>query len=240
MTVRDLITSSLRKLGVLASGEVPSAEEASDALDALNSMIDSWKTERLMVVAILPETFPLVAGKLSYTMGPGGDFNTTWPARIDAVNLIYTQTGSPPLTLPITLINQDQYNAFIVPTTASSIPLWVYPDDDFPLRTLSFYTVPNIVNQVQIFTWQSLVEVTDLNTILVLPPGYRRALIYNLAVEVADEYGASVASALQSIAPKAIASKALVKSFNSKPLLLSCDPALYSPDKQGFNWLTGE
>lgn len=240
MTVRDLITASLRKLGVIASGENPSASEASDALDALNGMIDSWKTERLMVVAVLPQVFPLVAGQLSYTMGPGGNFDTDWPQRIDAVNLIYNQTGAPPLTLPVTLINQDQYNSFIVPSTASSIPLWVFPDDNYPLRTLYFYTVPSVVNQVQIFTWQSLTEVTDLDTDLVLPPGYRRALIYNLAVEIAPEYGSTVTAALQSIAPMAIASKALVKSFNSKPLLLQCDPALYSPDKQGFNWLTGE
>jgi hypothetical protein len=41
-TYRDLITSSLRSIGVLHSGETPSAEEANDSLDALNEMLNAW------------------------------------------------------------------------------------------------------------------------------------------------------------------------------------------------------
>jgi hypothetical protein len=42
VTARDLVTMSLRSIGVLHSGEVPSAEEANDGLDALNQMLQSW------------------------------------------------------------------------------------------------------------------------------------------------------------------------------------------------------
>ena len=41
-TARTLITRSLRTLGVLHSGETPSAEEANDALDSLNEMLGAW------------------------------------------------------------------------------------------------------------------------------------------------------------------------------------------------------
>ena len=41
-TARDLITQSLRTLGVLHSGETPSAEEANDGLTSLNQMLNSW------------------------------------------------------------------------------------------------------------------------------------------------------------------------------------------------------
>lgn len=44
-TARDLITMSLRTLGVLHSGETPSAEEADDALDTLNQLMNSWRYE---------------------------------------------------------------------------------------------------------------------------------------------------------------------------------------------------
>lgn len=44
-TARDLITMSLRSIGVLHSGETPSAEEADDALDTLNQMLSSWLYE---------------------------------------------------------------------------------------------------------------------------------------------------------------------------------------------------
>lgn len=44
-TARDLVTMSLRSIGVLHSGETPSAEEANDGLDALNQMLHSWLYE---------------------------------------------------------------------------------------------------------------------------------------------------------------------------------------------------
>ena len=42
----DQINRALRLLGVLAEGETPSAAVSTDALTALNQMIDSWNTER--------------------------------------------------------------------------------------------------------------------------------------------------------------------------------------------------
>jgi hypothetical protein len=44
-TARDLITMSLRTIGVLHSGETPSAEEATDGLDTLNQLMNSWLYE---------------------------------------------------------------------------------------------------------------------------------------------------------------------------------------------------
>jgi hypothetical protein len=44
-TARDLITMSLRSIGVLHSGETPSAEEANDGLVTLNQMLNSWLYE---------------------------------------------------------------------------------------------------------------------------------------------------------------------------------------------------
>jgi hypothetical protein len=237
VTVDDLITGSLRLLGILASGEAPAAAEQQDAFASLNSMLDSWKLEKLMCYAVLPERFPLVAGKLSYTMGSGGDFDTEWPTRIEKVNLIYAQTdNSAPLNLNIEIIDLDQYNAFIVPTTASTIPMWVYPDSNFPLRTLFFYTVPSIVNSVDIFSWSQIDEFTDVNADIVLPPGYERALRYNLALELGPEYGLSPSPV---VAAGALSAKAAIKAFNLKPVLMQCDNALLS-HRTGFNYLTGE
>jgi len=41
-TARDMITRSLRAIGVLHSTETPSADEALDGLSALNDMLNSW------------------------------------------------------------------------------------------------------------------------------------------------------------------------------------------------------
>ncbi len=61
-TYRDLVTSSLRGIGVLHGGETPSAEEANDSLDALNEMLNSWIYEGVDLEHItstdLNATFP--------------------------------------------------------------------------------------------------------------------------------------------------------------------------------------
>lgn len=44
-TVSTMITRALRTLGVLQSGESPSAEESSDALVAFNDMLNFWRTQ---------------------------------------------------------------------------------------------------------------------------------------------------------------------------------------------------
>ncbi len=47
-TAGDQINRALRLLGVLAEGETSSAAVMQDSLTALNQMIESWNTERLL------------------------------------------------------------------------------------------------------------------------------------------------------------------------------------------------
>jgi hypothetical protein len=226
----------MRLLGVLAAGEQPAADEAQDALVTLNDMIDAWKLERLMVYAILPETFQLQAGKKSYTMGPGGDFDTARPVRIDKVNLQYTQTNPQPLSLPVHLLNLDQYQAIIVQDTSSTFPTQVYPNDDFPLRTLFFWPVPQIGFPVDVFTWKLINGFADINQTISLPPGYQRALRFNLALELAPEYGKQIPPGVAAIAEE---SRAVIKSNNIPRLYMRVDPALTAKSDL-FNWRTGD
>jgi len=237
MTARDLIKGSLRLLGVLASGEEPSADEAQDALSSLNSLLDSWRNERLMAYAVLSETFPLVAGQKSYTIGPGGDFDTVRPVRIERVQFNYTQGGAVlPLNLNVTLLDLDQYNQFVVPDTASPIPMWMYANEDFPLRTLYLYTVPAIAETVDLYVWKQLASFDSLDASIALPPGYEKALRFALACDLAPEFGTLPSAAVVSGAEEA---KENIKSVNNRSPLMQTDAALIAKDA-GFNYLTGE
>lgn len=236
-SVLDLITGSLRLLGVLASGEFPTASESQDALASLNSMIDTWKTERLMVYAILPQTFALVGGQKVYTLGPTGDWDTERPVGIDSMYLLYTGSGAqpPPLNLPIPLLNQDQYNAIIVPNTTTTLPMAAYIDDSFPLRNVYMWAVPTVNYSINLFTWKLIDGFAAITDDLVLPPGYERMMRFNLALELAPEYGLQPSAA---IAGGALDSKAAVKRNNIKPLYMSCDPGVVSVPNGAYNWLS--
>lgn len=61
-TATDIIKASLRKIGVLASGEAAQASEASEALEALNAMMHGWKLRDVDIEhtdLTLTSTFPL-------------------------------------------------------------------------------------------------------------------------------------------------------------------------------------
>jgi hypothetical protein len=238
VTARDIIKASLRKLGIFASGEEPGPSDAQDALSALNTMIDSWNTERLMIYAVLPQKFSFVAGKKVYTVGLGGDINIPRPERVDSIQYQYVADAPQPLNMVVSLINQDQYNALGIPDTSTQLPTMAYVDDSFPMRNVYFYPVPSQVYAGQIFVWSLLTSIPDINTDVILPPGYQKALIFGLAMEIAPEYGAEAIAAAGLIADQARQAKAAVKSSNIEIPLLQVDQALI-PQGGTFNWRTG-
>ncbi len=236
MTCLDLITGSLRLLGVLASGEVPTAPEAQDALTSLNSLVDSWQTERLMVFAVEPVTFPVISGQASYTLGPAGTWATPYPQKVERAKLIYQQNSPLPLTLPLRLIDLEQYQRIGVPATTSTIPTMIYVGDEFPARTVTLYPVPQIVSQVVLDMWQPLTSFAAITDTVAFPPGYERALRFGLALELAPEYGKTPDAVTMSNAQEA---KAKIKSVNVKTPLMRVEGVLRG-HAGAFNWLTGE
>lgn len=66
----DIISSALKDIGALAAGETPTPEDAQDALYMLNSLVDQWSNEDMMVYNRTEIIFPLIAGQVQYTIGP--------------------------------------------------------------------------------------------------------------------------------------------------------------------------
>jgi hypothetical protein len=235
MTVSDLINGSLRLLGVLASGEVPTANEQTDALSAFTLLLDSMSTESLLIYTKVREVFALTSGQQTYTWGVGGNFNSARPQKIE--NAAVQAFGTNPVAeLPVRIVNQDQYARLIVKTVRSSVPVYLYNDDANPLANISLWPVPNVGINLVIYSWKALSTYATINTSVALPPGYLRMLKYNLAVELAPEFGVVAPEDVIAIALQA---KRNIKRMNSKPIYLGTDPALGST-KGAFNWLTGD
>lgn len=93
MNARDLVTSALKTIGVISTGETPSSSEAEDGLSVLNMMIESWSNDNLALFNLKREVFELLPGKGDYTIGIGAEFNTSRPMEVQAAaygNLIKT------------------------------------------------------------------------------------------------------------------------------------------------------
>jgi len=69
VTAQDIIYKALRLLGLLASGEAPTAAEAQDSLSSLNSLIDSYSANPQYYYYTDDEVFSMRSGQSSYAIG---------------------------------------------------------------------------------------------------------------------------------------------------------------------------
>lgn len=196
-TARTIIKKAMQKVGALVKSENPSSDEANDGLDALNALIDSWGNDSLNVYARAWETFPLTSSA-SYTIGTGGDFNTVRPTNIVAA---YLRSGT--VDYPIEVIDDEAYST-IVFKSLQGISYFLNYDNAYPLGIIRLYPVPSGSYSIFLLTEKALTQFTDLDTNLSMPPGTERALIYNLAIELAPEYGQQVSGEVASMAAESL------------------------------------
>lgn len=144
MTVNDLITGALRMIGELSPGQQPSASEAAAGLELLNAILENWEVQHRKVFVIDELQFPLVSGTQTYTMGPGGDFDTYRPVKIQAANIIYSDTANPleGVSHPLDLVNSSEFAGITEKGMQALRPLKLYNDNDFPLLNLSLWPIP--------------------------------------------------------------------------------------------------
>lgn len=220
-TALDMIKRSMRLIGVLGKDQEPTAAESSDALNVMNAMLDAWSIERLMVYQIQQITYSWPSGQQTRTIGTAGQFATAWPISIESAFVTY-QSQDYPL---IVCNNRTEYDALISKTVQSTIPEILMFDQSYPTGNLYLYSVPSENVTLKLNTWKPLQSFTALTTDLSLPPGYQRAIEYNLALDIADEYGKQPSATVVTNAAK---SKAAIKSLNVPTLVSQLDPGLSS------------
>jgi len=229
----DQINRALRLLGVLAEGETPSAAVSTDALTALNQMIDSWNTERLAVYATQDQVFTWPAGQITRTLGPTGDFVGNRPVLIDD-STYYRDTGTN-VSFGIKLINQQQYNGIAVKTVTSTYPQVMWVNMEYPNISMTVYPRPTRELEWHIVSVEELSQPATLATELSFPPGYLRAFTYNLAMEIAPEFGVEPSPQVKRIA---MTSKRNLKRINNPDDVMSMPYSLVAT-RQRFNVYAG-
>jgi hypothetical protein len=208
-TAAELINGSLRLLGVLAEGEEPSVAVMQDSIMAMNQMIQSWDTERLSVFSTQDQVFTWPAYTMSRTIGPTGDFVGNRPIEID--DATYFKDPSSGLSFGIKIINQQQYDGIAFKTVTSTYPQVMWINNTFPDMEITVYPIPIKALEWHIISVETLTEVSSVATNLYFPQGYLRAFRYNLACELAPEFGVEPSPQVQRIA---MSSKRNIKRIN--------------------------
>lgn len=197
-TALDFITRAMKIAGVLGQNETPSSGEADDGLVSLNDMLESMSTDRTFIYSVNQNNFPLVNGQASYSIGTGGDFVMARPVKL---NFVFIRING--VDYPLKEINNQDYDAIPLKTN-TEFPQYFYYEPSFPLGRIYIYGSPT-QGSIYIDTWQVITQFTSLANDLSYPPGYRRMINYNLAKEIAPQYGVTLTPEASSIAMESLA-----------------------------------
>ena len=194
----QIISGALRNIGAIATGETPSASEIADGAEALNAMVKAWQAEGATLWLYDEEELSLTADKQSYTIGVGGDLDTVRPLEIMSARYHYYTAK---IDVPMEPMGRDEY--FDIPLkSATGIPLQYYYDPQLSLGV--FYIWPVIKSTTSDTIRMTLKsEVEDFDAAgdnPDFPKEWFRALKFNLAMEIAPEYGQEVGKTLASLA----------------------------------------
>lgn len=194
-TPKDLIELALKMSSVLGVGQTASAEDTNDAFNILNLMLDTWQTNRLMVYSLTTTSFT-ATGAQSYTLGAGGDINIPWVQRLDSAYFNQLQGSAQPVSFPLQIIRaQEDYNRISVKNLAT-FPAFAFLQTDYPLANLYIWPVPDAQYTIFLSFLTPLQQFGSVDDSIVLPPAYKTAILWNLAVELCPMYGIDPSSVL--------------------------------------------
>lgn len=189
LTRDSIISAALRKLGVLAKGQSPDAEDLSTGTEALNNLVAQFQTLGMPLWSLVTSNITMVAGQQTYTIGVGQAVNQAFPLKI-------VQAWSDPVAgggrQPITEMSIYDFNLLPATTQTSGTPaqftyqplvnygklrLWPIPDaSTVAARTLTLsYIAP----------FDEFVSAGDTPY---FPKEWNNALIYGLASLLAPEF----------------------------------------------------
>ena len=177
MTANDIIDAAYRKVRINA----PSGDADANALESLNNMISAWGT-RFAVPCNVREGFDLIVGTAEYTIGSGGDFDTVRPMLINSAYLVNPDGHS----YPLQVISGKDYNR-IGSKTQDGRPTKVYYINEYSLVKVIFNKEADAVYTVHFDFIKNFTEFATIGAAVVLPNEYKEALIYNLAIKLAED-----------------------------------------------------
>lgn len=226
MTAAELITSALRLGGALGQGELPNEEELADAFDVLNMLIGGWSAEGIVYTMTVSD-HSLGAGKSIYKMGPSagaGEWIT--PARPLLIRAASARTTAG-LSGPVEVADAQKWAGIPDNSETAQLIRMLHCDYAYPDANVQVWPVPAAAGAtVTLHAFYPLAEISEAGSQIALPPGYLKALRYNLARDLAAEYGRALDPTVAQIAAE---TKAALVALSAQVLGGAAPPAPAAP-----------
>lgn len=229
-TALSLIKDALQEIGVIDESETPNDEDSAKGLRTMNDLLDAWSLENLTVYVQNNYTYTLIPGQAVYTIGTAGNFAGP---RLTGINGAFTTYQT--VDFPIQIIDDQTYNDIPLKTQAGIIVQALNYDATMPLSRVTLWPVPSQAIPITLLANQLFTTPVTLSTDLGFPPGYNRAFIKSLAVELCPAYGKEASPTLVRLMVSAMKT---IKRQNKRTPVLRYDPALSDDRVNGvWNWI---
>lgn len=192
MTLKDLLLLAQSEINVYTPGDEPDSGKLFQCLDVFMLMTDMWEADDLTIQEVKMAEYDLTANTQTYSIGVGGDWDGFRPQTIIRAGFVNTFVNpTTPLETPIRVLTDIEWASVPQKALTSNISwaLWYdmrFDTDDTGLIWL--YPVPLTPAKVRLYVPTPLTyparTLAGLDAELHTPPGYKMALMKNLAKQI--------------------------------------------------------
>jgi hypothetical protein len=223
-TAQTLIKAALRSIGAIATGETPTYDELNDGLEAMKLMFRNWSSKNIRLYYTKQETLTM-DGSEYYTIGSGGDLDTTRPKEI---------RGAWHDDFPVKIITEGEFRSIRMSADSSGTVEMLWYSPEYPLGKL--YPFPLGGSTLYVDIMIALSDPSAITSDVEFPEEYDDAIKWNLAVRLAPEYGKEPSPTVQNLAfstLSAVESRNFSNQMNAvKPEVIKLISARYNIDRE--------
>lgn len=191
LTRDNIISAAMRKIGALAKGQTPDAEDLSNGQSALNAMLMTFQTAGMPLWKLTKYTLTLNSGQSSYNIGMGEAISVPYPLKLHQVLRVPTATGT-----PVALEQKSIYEYTKLPTNSSGTPVSYSYIPEINAGTLRIWPTPGTTDasQYTLDLWyqKPFDMFTSASETVDFPQYWQEAVIYGLGLRLAPEFGLSL------------------------------------------------
>jgi hypothetical protein len=191
MTAQEYIEAAHTEIGVLVAGGSLTVADLAWGLSKLNRLLKSVSVIGVPLHLRVTDSFSLVSGTASYTIGSGATINTARPIEIEQAYIRVDNVDYPVHVRPMA-----EYHS-IATKNVEDRPRELYYDPTYPNGTIYLYYTPSDTDTMYLVSKKPLTTYASAATEVVLPGEYEDAVVLRLAILISSRFGRRVSSDLR-------------------------------------------
>lgn len=231
----QIISTALRKAGVVGIDESIEQPMLNDALDDANDFLAQINHQRYLVYHLVDYSF-VSTGAQNYTVGAGQNFNIDpRPDRLEFAFLrqIIPSQGQQ-IDWPMSIIPAYENYAQITLKTLGTFAWSVFYDTGFPIGIIKPWPIPQAsIYELHLGVKETLKRFASLQDKVNLPPEYVPAIKWNLAQWYRASYQMPEDEMVSKLARRSLN---IIRLANTQVPTLSMPSAVLTPGGRSYNY----